>query len=106
MDATHVATATQVIMTYFGWLLFIFNEFFILIVLLNFLIAIIGQSYDEVMSKEEIDRYQSRVELNIEVAILLDTIREFAHTGDHDDPANRVFYLVANTYHKDDENEF
>jgi hypothetical protein len=48
----------QIGMVGWAWMLFLFNEFFILIVLLNFLIAIIGQSYDEVMSKQEIDRYK------------------------------------------------
>jgi hypothetical protein len=91
-------------MAYWGWVLFLFNEFFILIVLLNFLIAIIGQSYDEVMSKEEIDRYNSRCDLNIEVAIILDTIKEW--TNNKAEKSHRIFYLVANTYHKDDENEF
>jgi predicted membrane protein len=74
------ATSVQTIMAYWGWVLFLFNEFFILIVLLNFLIAIIGQSYDEVMSKEEIDRYNSRCALNIEVAIILDTIASWTTT--------------------------
>ena len=73
-------TYTQIIMAYWGWALFLFNEFFILIVLLNFLIAIIGQSYDEVMSKEEIDRYNSRCALNIEVAIILDSIAAWTTT--------------------------
>jgi hypothetical protein len=56
-----------------AWVLFLLNSFFILIVLLNFLIAIISQAYDEVMTKEEIERYKARADLNIEVAIKLDT---------------------------------
>ena len=42
---------TEVVgMAYWGWCLFILQEFFMLIILLNFLIAIISQSYEEVMS--------------------------------------------------------
>ena len=37
-------------MAYWGWCLFLLQEFFMLIILLNFLIAIISQSYEEVMS--------------------------------------------------------
>lgn len=56
------------------------------------------------MSKEEIDRYKSRCDLNIEVAILLDNLRFYRN--DEDKSSKRTFYLLANTYEKDDYNEF
>jgi hypothetical protein len=59
-------------MIYWGWFIFLFNEFFMLIVLLNFLIAIISQSYDEVMASQLIDKYEARCDLNIEIAMQLD----------------------------------
>ena len=37
-----------------GWFLWFSNIFFMLIILLNFLIAIISQSYDSVMTREMI----------------------------------------------------
>lgn len=66
-------TWTQLIMSVWCWVIFLFNEFFILIVLLNFLIAIISQSFDEITAMEVVDRYQSRCSLNLEVSILIDT---------------------------------
>ena len=40
--------------------------------MLNFLIAIISQSYEDVMSKSEIFRYHTRVDLNLECLHVLD----------------------------------
>ena len=54
------------------WLMWISHQFLILIVLLNFLIAIISQSYENVMSKQEIYKYQQRVQMNKECLQLLD----------------------------------
>lgn len=92
-------------MTTWGWVLFVFNEFFILIVLLNFLIAIIGQSYDEVMNAKEINTYISKCDLNSEIALIQDSIRR--HLGQMNSSKTcRTFYLVADTSHVDDENDF
>lgn len=63
-------------MVYWGWALFLLSIFFNLIILLNFLIAIISQSYDDVMGKEKMNRYLSRCDLNAEVAVLSDA---FSH---------------------------
>lgn len=57
-----------------AWFLFIFHEFFLLIVLLNFLIAIVSQSYDNIMDSQEVEKQQSRIFLNNEAAIILDFI--------------------------------
>lgn len=90
-----------------GWILFIFNEFFILIILLNFLIAIISQSYDEVMSREEINRYQSRCELNGEIALIDDKVKELTQiVTDSNNEPSRCFYIVANAYNVVTDNEF
>ena len=56
----------------YSWLLWFWNEFFMLIILLNFLIAIISQSYDAVMTKEMIFLYEARCDYNCETNILLD----------------------------------
>ena len=42
--------------------------------MLNFLIAIISQSYEEVMSKAEIFKYKTRVDLNLECQQIFDFI--------------------------------
>ena len=91
-------------MLYWGWLLFLFNEFFNLIVLLNFLIAIISQSYDEVMGRELINRYQSRCSINLEIALLIDAIK-YKHAS-KSVANNTMLYLSANTAHENGENEF
>ena len=80
-------------MLYWGWLLFLFNEFFNLIVLLNFLIAIISQSYDEVMGREVINRYQSRCAIILEISQLIDAIK---YTQGARGEANRtMLHLIA-----------
>lgn len=89
-----------------AWVLFLFNEFFIFIVLLNFLIAIISQSYEEVMSEEEINRYRSRCELNVEVSILLDKFYSLKYGSDNFMKDRLCFYLMADPQLNDDENEF
>ena len=91
-------------MNYWGWALFLFNEFFNLIVLLNFLIAIISQSYDEVMGKETVNKYQSRCSINLEIAQLQDAMifknQEFKME------TNTMLYLVATAAHSEHGNEF
>lgn len=88
-----------------AWILFIFNQFFIFIVLLNFLIAIIGQSYDEVMSEEEINRYKARCDLNVEVSLLKDKFTELRKRSDQ--MKDRLcFYMMADPQFKEDDNEF
>ena len=48
------------------WLNWLFNQILVLIILLNFLIAIISQSYDSVMAKSIISRYVNRCTTNRE----------------------------------------
>lgn len=43
------------------------NQFFVLIILLNFLIAVISQSYENVMNSASILTYNSRCEWNAEM---------------------------------------
>ena len=54
------------------WSVWIFHQFMILIMLLNFLIAIISQSYEDVMSKSQIFKYKTRVDLNLECLRIID----------------------------------
>ena len=48
------------------WVVWFLNQYLNLIILLNFLIAIISQSYEEIMTEQSVFRYQHRAELNSE----------------------------------------
>ena len=48
------------------WIVWIFNQWAVLLILLNFLIAIISQSYEEVLSLSKKYKYSDRVALNAE----------------------------------------
>lgn len=54
-------------MIYFVWFA---NQALILIVLMNFLIAVISQSYENVMDTAVMIKYQQRCDLNQEVALV------------------------------------
>lgn len=52
------------------WLIWFANAFFVFIILLNFLIAIISQSFEEVMSKSLNFQYKHSAELNRECQLI------------------------------------
>ena len=94
----------QFVILIWAWMLFLFNEFFMLIILTNFLIAIISQSYDDVMSKEQIFNYMSKCDLNIEAAILKDAYHNlFVRT---EPKPFRLFYVVCAAADGEDGGEF
>lgn len=62
--------AMSLIMITYAWFLWIVNILFVLIILLNFLIAIISQSYDSVMTKSIEIVYESRAEFAAETNLL------------------------------------
>ena len=55
--------STSVVMAVI-WLFWLLNQFFVLIVLLNFLIAIISESYEAVMAESIIHKYEHKIEMN------------------------------------------
>ena len=57
------------------WIVWLLEIFFVLIVLLNFLIAIISQSYEEVMLKSLQNKYHHRAQLNRECRMTLSLLR-------------------------------
>jgi hypothetical protein len=63
------------------WVVWIMNQLLMLVVLLNFLIAIISQSYEESMSKELINRYKLRAGMNSECRLVLKTFNMLADRG-------------------------
>lgn len=48
------------------WAMWFLNQYVNLIILLNFLIAIISQSYEEIMTEQFVFMYQHRAQLNAE----------------------------------------
>lgn len=78
------------VMVYACWLIWMLNQFFILVILLNFLIAIICQSYDEVLSKQIVTKYTKKCELNRECRLLLKTLGSL--------PRFESFVLTANVF--------
>ena len=52
------------------WLAWWLNQYVMVIIMLNFLIAIISQSYEEVMSKTSLSVYTQKCQMNTEYAIL------------------------------------
>lgn len=56
-------------MIYYGWLIWLVNELFMMIILLNFLIAKTGESYEKCNSDAKIILYSSRCHFVNEKAI-------------------------------------
>lgn len=54
------------------WVFWVLHQFMIVIILLNFLIAVISQSYEMVMSQQIISTYLHRCDLNLECLRILD----------------------------------
>ena len=59
-------------MIYMVWTLWFLNQFFNSIILFNFLIAIVSQSYDRVISNKLDYEYEHKSELNIEILRFMD----------------------------------
>lgn len=77
------------IMIGIGWTLWILNSFFINVIMMNFLIAIVFSSYDAVMSNSIQNRYSQKCEMNRECRLML----KFLGLN----PRRDVFILSANT---------
>lgn len=94
-------TSSQIVIIIIAWGLWLGNLYIILIVLLNFLIAIISEAYEQVMTIEECDTYQSRCDMNIEASIIKDYFRKFFRPKTKQ---YQIFYLVTNVESEDSEN--
>ena len=66
------------IMIFIIWFFWFFHEFVILILLLNFLIAIISQSYEMVMAHQVMSTYIHRCQLNKDCLIVLDYFNQLS----------------------------
>jgi len=56
---------------YLVWLIWWFNQFMIVIILLNFLIAVISQSYENVMNSATILKFKDIAQLNREAYLVM-----------------------------------
>lgn len=74
------------------------NQFFILIVLINFLIAVISQSYENVMDTATVIKYEQRCILNSNISIIHEHRKVLKKNYD-------CVILSSNTQH-DGENEW
>lgn len=54
----------ELLMQVYAWGFFLVNEFIMLIVLFNFVIAVISESYEKVMSTQTIDVFRMRAKIN------------------------------------------
>ena len=61
------------------WTFWFIHQYLILIILLNFLIAIISGSYEDVMAQEIQLKYQHRCEMNLECLVILNKKRNLPH---------------------------
>lgn len=74
------------------WVVWFLQQWFIFMILLNFVIALISQSYDSVMTKYQEITYMQRTYLNRECRLILKSLK----IKDRMD----IFLLVANSENK------
>ena len=55
-------------------IIWVLNQFFLVVVMLNFLIALLSQSYEESMNNMIIDRYRTRADMNAQVYMVLNIL--------------------------------
>ena len=48
------------VIVYIIWFLWLMNQIIVLVVLLNFVIALISEAYENVMSKEQVHTYMNK----------------------------------------------
>ena len=65
-DKVNISSTVKVIMIYTIWVIWVLKGIIMIIVLLNFLIAVISQTYERVFSMKIICMYTDKAELNLE----------------------------------------
>lgn len=63
---------TAKFMVYFIWTFWFLNQFLMQIILMNFLIALVNQNYEEQLSKSYSNRYSNRCQLNHDCLVIKD----------------------------------
>jgi len=83
------------------------NQYLVLIILLNFLIAIISQSYDEVMSNEMKTKYEQRCELTWKCTLLIEQGQDMKNffTCQRQSPTSNYVFTLSTSAASLEENE-
>ena len=76
-DQLNHDNATDEILIGLLWLVWILNQVFVFIILLNFIIAVISQSFERVMNKSSYIKYHHKALLNREVRLYRSYIPHF-----------------------------
>ena len=79
-------------MIFYIWVLWAINIIYMQIMLLNFLIAIISQSYDKIIAAGLVVQYKARCQFNAETAIIAEIISNWKG----EDQEALVFGLSSN----------
>jgi len=89
-------------MIYFIWFMWVTMQVFLSIILLNFLIAIISQSYEEVMNQNVINKLKQKCELNAETFNFLNFFVGFKSSErwalDKFNIGNSGIFIVSTSY--------
>ena len=91
-DRVYDSKIHVIIMQYFGWFVWIFSVFVNMIILLNFIIALINSSYESVSTKSNAVVYGGRCDVVYDVALVM---HNFKHLFGDEERA-QVFTLVSN----------
>ena len=89
----------SLVMLSFLWILWVFNVFYMVIILLNFLIAIVSSGHEDAMKIQKEISYSQKCELNYEY----DTIKKFFQIGQSQGEKD-IFVIAASFKDHDDEN--
>jgi hypothetical protein len=89
-------------MVYFIWFMWLVMQMFLSVILLNFLIAIISQSYEEVMNQNVINKLKQKCQLNEETFGFINFFIGFKHSErwslDKFNVGNSGIYIVSTNY--------
>lgn len=77
----------------YGWTLFTVHLVFMNIILLNFLIAVMSQTYDAVISADSVEQYDSKTIMFMETAMMVDFLESILGI-DMTNPC-KIFYLQS-----------
>ena len=81
------------------WSLWLFNNLYMVIILLNFLISIVSKAHDEAIEIQEQTIYQQKCELNYEY----DAIKKFFKFGTEEDEQD--MFVIAASFRDDNEDQ-
>ena len=102
LENDHITEAGKGFFTAYSWVLFSIHEFFMVIVLLNFLIAIVSQSYDSIMDNEQVETIQSKIYMNDEASIIFDALDVLFRITR---VQSNVFHVIADMSEYDDDGD-